>query len=74
MLIFIPQAGKSIPLEGIISIDIVPDENDQYETEDSCFIIAYYNDCEITLNSFGHHEDAHVELQEITDHINTFLN
>lgn len=70
MLTLLTTVGKSIDLSNLISIEIVPDKEDFYETEDSQFIIAYFPDRKIILNHFGYYEDALMCLVSITDEVN----
>lgn len=70
MLTLLTTVGKSIDLSNLISIEIIQDKDDHYQTEESQFIIAYFPDREMILNHLGHYEDALASLVSITDEIN----
>ncbi len=71
MLICIPQAGISIPSEGIVSIEIKLDPSDPFQTTESqAIVVRYDNSMEIELGKYGYYEIAFQELQDITEFIN----
>lgn len=70
MLTLLTTVGKSIDLSNLISIEIIPDKDDHYQTEESQLVIAYFPDREIILNHLGYYEDALACLVSVTDEVN----